>query len=106
MASRKVSFGRRVSSSRSGATNASNIGGVTVPSSDSEPRANSIAVREDSLIVDFADGRMLSVPLERFPRLVAASTCERQNYELIGDGTLVHWPGVDEDIDVRKLLIG
>jgi hypothetical protein len=29
---------------------------------------------------------------------------ERRKYELIGDGTLIQWPAVDEDIDVPNLL--
>jgi Protein of unknown function (DUF2442) len=50
------------------------------------------------------DGRKISVPLQWFPRLIEASPRERRKYELIGDGTLIHWPAVDEDIDVPNLL--
>jgi hypothetical protein len=61
-------------------------------------------VRTDQLVVEFVDGRMLAVPLDRFPRLVEASSRERANFVLIGGGTVIHWPDVDEDIDVAGLL--
>jgi hypothetical protein len=27
-------------------------------------------------------------------------------YQLIGEGTLIHWPDLDEDVDVPALLRG
>ena len=81
-------------------------GGVTVPNSRAEARATAVAVRGNRLIVEFSDGGTRSLPLDRFPRLSEASARERENYQLIGDGTLIHWPDVDEDIDVRALRIG
>jgi hypothetical protein len=31
---------------------------------------------------------------------------ERNNFEIIGDGTLVHWPNLDEDLSVSGILAG
>ena len=105
MASRKASYVRRLTLSPSAGTNASATGGSTAdPVEPSEARARAIAVREDQLVVEFVDGRMLAVPLARFPRLIEASPRERKNFELIGGGTVIHWPDVDEDIDVPNLL--
>lgn len=59
---------------------------------------------EYSVYFDLADGRMLSAPLVWFPRLLKASPQQRQKWELIGRGSGVHWPEVDEDISVRGLL--
>lgn len=70
------------------------------------PDVQAIAVTftKDQLRVALADGRELSVPLAWFPRLVEASPRERSDYELTDDGQLIHWPAVDEDIDVPNLL--
>jgi hypothetical protein len=41
-----------------------------------------------------------------FPRLLHASAEQRAVFELIGDGEGIHWPGVDEDVSVRGLVLG
>ena len=70
------------------------------------PRAMAAVCSEDELRVSLTDGRWLSVPIIWFPRLANASASERANYELMGDGQGIHWPGVDEDISVLGLLAG
>ena len=57
----------------------------------------------DSVMFDLADGRTISAPLAWFPRLFAASTAQRSNWQLIGRGYGVHWPEVDEDISILGL---
>ena len=69
-----------------------------------EPRAVEISHTADALRVRLADGRELTVPLEWFPRLRAASADQLRNYRLIGDGVGIHWPDLDEDISVEGLL--
>ena len=56
--------------------------------------------------VDLADGRKLGVPLAFFPRLLGATTEQRQRYEFSGGGTGIHWDELDEDISVQGLLMG
>lgn len=46
--------------------------------------AQSVAVTEDSLIVDLVDGRTISVPLAWYPRLANGSPEERAEWEFIG----------------------
>ena len=104
MASRRLSSGRRAGSSRSASTTASNIGGTIAPSADVDPRATTINVVANQLVVELADGRRLSASLEQFPRLRTASVSERRHYEIIGGGTLIHWPDIDEDIDVAAFV--
>jgi hypothetical protein len=58
------------------------------------------------MIVSLDDGRTLSVPLAWYPRLLAGSLQERENYELIGDGEGIHWPDLDEDVSIEGLLAG
>jgi hypothetical protein len=60
----------------------------------------------DSVVVELRDGRTVSVPLKWYPRLAAGRPAERRNWELIGVGTGIHWPDLDEDISVEGLLLG
>lgn len=70
------------------------------------PNALRVTITEDTLSVDLSDGRTISVPLTWFPRLVHATTKERNNWRLIGGGQGIHWEDVDEDISVEGLLAG
>ena len=64
--------------------------------------AMTVEVTENSL----TDGRIISVPLAWYPRLVHATPEDRSNWELIGSGEGIHWPDLDEDISVDMLLTG
>ena len=63
-------------------------------------------ITEDSLTVDLADGRTVSVPLVWYPRPLHGSQQERDKWRLIGNGEGLHWPDLDEDISVENLLLG
>ena len=41
-----------------------------------------------------------------FPRLLNASPEQRNQYELSGGGTGIHWEEIDEDIGVPGLILG
>ncbi|MDE3001565.1 MAG: DUF2442 domain-containing protein [Gemmatimonadota bacterium] len=69
-------------------------------------RAADIVVTNDSLTVDFVDGRSISVPLAWYPRLVHGTPQERANWRIIGNGEGLHWPDLDEDLSVEGLLFG
>ncbi|MCZ7626811.1 MAG: DUF2442 domain-containing protein [Candidatus Methylomirabilota bacterium] len=69
-----------------------------------EPLAREVSFTEDALRVLLADGREISAPLQWFPRLLGATAEQRAQWELIGDGIGIHWPQVDEDIEVESLL--
>ena len=71
-----------------------------------EARAQQVTVSEDSLTVDLVDGRTLIVPLVWYPRLWHGTPEERSRFEILGDGTLIHWPDLDEDLSVSGLLAG
>ena len=53
-----------------------------------------------------SDGRIISVPLAWFPRLVSATVEERGHCRLIGAGEGIHWPVLDDDVSVEGLLLG
>jgi hypothetical protein len=71
-----------------------------------EPRLLAIQITEDEIIAHLLDGRTVSVPLMWSWRLSEATEEQRQNFEIIGDGQGVHWPGIDEDISIEGMLYG
>src|SRR5437867_11768487 len=74
--------------------------------SNKEPRIQDVMTTEDRLTVSYDDGRIVSLPLEWYPRLLRATPAQRRNWELIGRGYGVHWPEVDEDLSAEGLLKG
>lgn len=70
----------------------------------SDPVVQDVSFSEYSVCFDLADGRSISAPLEWFPRLRDANAEQRANWELIGRGSGVHWPDVDEDISAAGLM--
>lgn len=68
------------------------------------PKAREVSVTDDELNVLLMDGRRISVPLVWFPRLLHATTEQRLNFKLIGEGEGIHWPDVDEDLSVAGLM--
>ena len=73
---------------------------------EQEQAAAQVQVSSDRLVVTLVDGRVLSVPLDWYPRLVHASEAERQNVILLGEGYALEWPDLDEHIGVEGLLAG
>jgi len=69
-----------------------------------DARAIDVQIDDDSLEVTLSDGRLISAPLEWFPRLRDASQKQRDHWRLIGPGIGIHWESLDEDISVRSLL--
>jgi hypothetical protein len=71
-----------------------------------EACARGVTVSEDSLTVDLVDGRTIIVPMAWYPRLWHGTPEERDRFEIIGNGTLIHWPDLDEDLSVSGILAG
>jgi len=69
-----------------------------------EPLAVDVKVTTHALQVVLADGREVSAPLAWFPRLSSATDQQRNNWRLIGGGIGIHWPDVDEDVSVERLI--
>ncbi len=66
--------------------------------------ANAVRFDDDSMWVDLDDGRRMAVPLAWFPRLLAATPEQREQFELSPRG--IHWEALDEDISIDGLLAG
>jgi hypothetical protein len=79
---------------------------MTSSAAELHPRVTAVDVTDDELTVVFTDGRRLAVPLSWFPRLRNASASQRANFELLGRGSGIRWPELDEDLSVEGLLRG
>ena len=81
---------------------------MSISATREDPRARSVRFSEDGLemIVSLDDGRRIAVPLSWFPRLLEASDGERRHWTLLGGGQGIHWPDIDEDVQVAGLLEG
>ncbi len=73
---------------------------------EKEPVVVNVSIMDEKLTVDLDDGRSIVVPLEWYPRLIHASTQERNNWQLLGDGYAIEWLEVDEHIGIEGLLAG
>ena len=71
-----------------------------------EARAQLVRISDEAVSVDLVDGRTIIVPLGWYPRLWNATSEERNNFEIFGDGAYIHWPDLDEDLTVAGLLAG
>ncbi len=72
----------------------------------SEVLATNLRFSQESLIVDLADGRSVTLPLSRYPRLVHPTKQERENWEMLFDGEGFRWPDLDEDLSVDGFVKG
>ena len=69
-------------------------------------RVKGVSIDEDMLTVRLEDGRVISVPLAWYPRLLHATPEQRAVWEVSGAGYGIHWPDIDEDLSTEGLLRG
>jgi len=70
------------------------------------PFVRDVHVDEAHVTFELADGRVISAPLDWYPRLKKGTAEQRGRWRLIGGGEGVHWPDVDEDISAEGMLAG
>lgn len=58
----------------------------------------------DMLLVILNTGGVLQEQLSNYPRLLNASPDSLRKYKLIGEGTGIHWPDIDEDLSLKGFL--
>jgi hypothetical protein len=66
--------------------------------------ATSVRFDDASMWVELTDGRTLGVPLAWFPRLLRATSAERDQLEISRLG--LNWEALDEDISIAGLIAG
>lgn len=82
---------------------------MTIATIDVEPRVKSVGFRWDKLSIEMADGRIVLVPLEWYPRLLHATAAERADWRVMEDSDgrdIIFWEPLDEMIPVIALLSG
>jgi hypothetical protein len=78
----------------------------TAAQHSNDPRVRTVEVTDDLITAHLSDGRTISVPLAWSWRLSEAQPDQRARYEVIGEGTGIYWPDIDEHISVRGMLEG
>jgi len=78
----------------------------TSTSPQNEPLGKSLQITDEYLTVTLRDGRVISTPLEWYPRLQGATSADRADWEWDGDGIGIHWPRLDEDLSIAGMLRG
>ena len=71
-----------------------------------DARAIGVVIGNETFTVCLSDGRQISVPYHCFPRLDAASPQQRAHFEVYAGGRMLHWPEIDEDIEVQHVIAG
>jgi hypothetical protein len=71
-----------------------------------DERIQGVSFEAGSMTVSLMDGRRISTPLAWYPRLSGATRAQLEQWEIIGDGTGLHWPLFDEDLSVEGMLRG
>jgi Protein of unknown function (DUF2442) len=71
-----------------------------------DERVKDVAFDDDLIAVSLMDGRVISVPLVWFPRLLKATREQRECWEVCGGGYGLHWEVIDEDLSTAGMLRG
>ncbi len=74
--------------------------------STADERVLGVEFSDDALSVSLRDGRIITVPLVWYPRLLNATPSQRQNWKVAGGGYGLYWPDVDEDLSTEGLVRG
>ena len=71
-----------------------------------DERVQNVQTSEDYLTVALMHGRIISVPLIGYPRLLNASVQQLADWSVCGGGYGIHWEELDEDLSTEGLLRG
>lgn len=63
-----------------------------------------LSISDDKITAEISDGRVVSIPIAWFPRLIKATPKQLKNVKISPAGYGVHWPDVDEDISIRSFV--
>ncbi len=69
-------------------------------------QAVDVVVNDSRITIQVAAESSIAAPLAWFPRLLAASQQERDNWTLVDNGEGILWPDIDESISTESLVEG
>jgi hypothetical protein len=79
---------------------------MSFSASAADERVLDVQSTDDAFSVSLKDGRVFTVPLVWYPRLLNATPAQRRNWKIAGGGYGIHWPDLDEDLRPEGLLRG
>jgi hypothetical protein len=79
---------------------------MSFSASTADERVLDVQSNDDTLSVSLRDGRVITVPLVWYPRLLNGTAAQRKNWKIVGGGYGIHWPELDEDLSTEGLLRG
>lgn len=82
---------------------------MSIATIDIQPRIHEIKFSNNAISVSLEDGRVVSAPLEWYPRLSHATAMEKEDWHILQDSDdrdLIFWESLDEFIPVIALLTG
>ncbi|MGB6386197.1 MAG: DUF2442 domain-containing protein [Terriglobales bacterium] len=74
--------------------------------SNTDERVLDVQFTDDAISVSLRDGRVITVPLVWYPRLLDATAAQRNNWKITSGGYGIHWADIDEDLSTEGLLRG
>jgi hypothetical protein len=78
----------------------------TLTAGQADERVKDVQVTPDTLTVSLRDGRVISVPLFWYPRLLKATAEQLGDWKPCGGDYGIYWPAIDEHLSVDGLLRG
>lgn len=82
---------------------------MSIATVEIQPRVANVVLDETTLTVAIADGRVVMVPLDWYPRLLHATPAERQAWRIFEDSNgrdIIFWEELDELVPLVALLTG
>ncbi|MBI3959311.1 MAG: DUF2442 domain-containing protein [Chloroflexi bacterium] len=82
---------------------------MTIATIEVQPRVAHVIFTRDKLSVEIADGRIVLIPLEWYPRLLDVTAAERADWRVMEDSDgrdIIFWEQLDELIPAIALLSG
>ncbi len=70
------------------------------------PAGKAVEITDEYLVVTLEDGRIISTPLEWYPRILRATPEQRAAWKWWGSKRAIHWPLLDEHLGVGGMLRG
>lgn len=79
---------------------------MSTSSKKADERVKDVKIKENFLTVFLMDGRIISVPLSWYPKLIGATKTQLKAWEICAAGYGIHWEELDEDLSTEGMLRG
>ena len=64
-----------------------------------------VCLTEDTISVILLDGRTITVPLTRYPKLFSATPEQRAAWSICGGGYGIYWEEINEDLSTERRIV-